>query len=176
MLWCYQTIINYYQVLLLHVLLEDVPGRASWSWCWRDIREKYLLKDWVLDCFQRKGIALYTKGVCVLKKFNCISISTCAYLFICWYPHCERLFSSIFDNSRKNNGQAPLVTFAPRLYNCYNHAGVPGPHMWPSPGPGPDSKSCKTVEVGYSLRVKPCQRDIATDEIQEKKIIEIAAI
>ena len=37
--------------------------------------------------------------------------------------HC---FSSIFDNSRKSNGQAFADTFAPRLYNSYNHAHVPG--------------------------------------------------
>ena len=28
-----------------------------------------------------------------------------------------------------------FVTFVPRLYNCYNHAHAPGPHMWPSPVP-----------------------------------------
>ena len=37
-----------------------------------------------------------------------------------------------------------------RLYNSYNRAhapGRPGPHMWLSPGPGPDSKCFKTAEV-----------------------------
>ena len=32
----------------------------------------------------------------------------------------------------------------------YNHSQVQGPHMWPSPGPWPDSQCSKTVEVGYS--------------------------
>ena len=42
--------------------------------------------------------------------------------------------------------------------------------MWLSPGPGPDSKCSQTVEVGCSCsELKPCQREIATDEIQEKK-------
>ena len=44
------------------------------------------------------------------------------------------------------------------------------PHMWPSPGPEPDSKCPKTVEVGCSCyELKPCQREIATNEIQEEK-------
>ena len=66
-------------------------------------------------------------------------------------PHCWPLFSSILKNSRKTMGQAPFVTFAPRLYksdyNHYNHAHAPGLHMWPSPGPWPDSKCSKTAEV-----------------------------
>ena len=44
--------------------------------------------------------------------------------------------------------------------------------MWASAGPGPGSKCSKTVEVvcSYSeLKPRPCQREIATDEIQEKK-------
>ena len=76
-------------------------------------------------------------------------------------------------------GQAPFVAFAPRLrvYNRYDHAHAPGPHVWPSPGPGPDSKCFKTVEVRCScLELKPCQREIDVDEIQEKKIIERAAL
>ena len=50
-------------------------------------------------------------------------------------PQCGQLFSSIFDDSRKNNSQASFLTFAPRLYNSYYHAHTPGLHMWPSPGP-----------------------------------------
>ena len=41
-------------------------------------------------------------------------------------PQRGPLFSSIFDNSRKNDDQAPFVTFAPRLYNPYNHANAQG--------------------------------------------------
>ena len=56
------------------------------------------------------------------------------------------------DNSRENNGQAPFGTFAPSLYNRYNYAHSPAPpaHMWPSPGPGHDTKCSKTVQVGCS--------------------------
>ena len=60
---------------------------------------------------------------------------------------------------------------------------VPGQHIlangqcWP----GPKFKFSKTVEVGsltrmIVLRLQLCQREIATDEIQEKEIIESAAI
>ena len=75
------------------------------------------------------------------------------YTKYCGEPpsHSGPLYSSIFDNSRENNGQATFVTFAPRLYNLnhYNHAHAPGPHMGPtrSPGPWPHSKCSKTVEV-----------------------------
>ena len=36
------------------------------------------------------------------------------------------------------------------LYNSYDHAHTPGQHMWPNPGPWPNSKCSKTVEVGCS--------------------------
>ena len=62
-----------------------------------------------------------------------------------------RFFSSIFENSWKNNCLALSVTFAPRLYKSYDHAHPPGQQMWPSPDPWPDSKSYKTVEVGRSF-------------------------
>ena len=40
-------------------------------------------------------------------------------------------------------------------------------------GSGHYSKCSKTVEVGYSCyELKPCQREITTDEIQEKNILE----
>ena len=57
---------------------------------------------------------------------------------------------SIFDNSRENNalnGQAFSETFDLRLKNSYNHASVPGQHMWASQAPRPNSKCSKTVEV-----------------------------
>ena len=55
--------------------------------------------------------------------------------------HCGPLLSSIISNSRKNKGQALFVTFAPRLDNSYNHAHMPGPHMY-----------SKIVEVIYSCQ------------------------
>ena len=57
------------------------------------------------------------------------------------------------------------------------HAYVPGQHIWPSPCPWPDSKCSKTVEVESTFQeLKPYQQEIATDEIQEEKIIVRAAI
>ena len=74
-------------------------------------------------------------------------------------------------------GKSKAKHFFDFCYNIYNHAHAPSPHMWPSPDPGPDSKCSKTVEVGCSSsELKPCQREIATDEIQEKNIIESEAI
>ena len=55
-----------------------------------------------------------------------------------------------FRQFKEKQWPSTLVIFAPRLYNCYNHSHAPGPHMWPSPGPGPDSKCPKTVSVGCS--------------------------
>ena len=58
-----------------------------------------------------------------------------------------------------------------------DHAQGPGQHMWLSQGPWPDSKCSKTVEVRCSYsKFKPCQSEITTDEIQEKKIIKITEI
>ena len=57
--------------------------------------------------------------------------------------HC---FFSIFNNARKNNGQAFSGTFAPRLNNSYSHAHTQGQQMWPSQGPFPYSKYSITVE------------------------------
>ena len=38
-------------------------------------------------------------------------------------------------------------TFAQRLCNSYNYTNAPCQHKWPSPGPWPNSKCTKTVEV-----------------------------
>ena len=62
----------------------------------------------------------------------------------------------------------PFVTFALRLFNCYNYAHAPGQYMWPSQGPGPDSKGSKTVEVRCPCQeLKLCQCD--TDVIPAKQ-------
>ena len=86
------------------------------------------------------------------------------------YPQSSPLFSSSFDNSRKNNGQAYFVTFAPRLYNSYNHAHAQGPHMWPSPGP---LARLQVLQNSGSqilmLWVKALSAQIAADKIQERK-------
>ena len=82
------------------------------------------------------------------------------------------LFFKYFRQFKEKRRPGTFAILAPRLYNRYNHAHVPGPHMWQSPGPGPGSKCSKTVEVRCSYsELKPCQREIATqaDEIQERK-------
>ena len=92
----------------------------------------------------------------------------------CWLknPLEWPLFFKYFRPFKEKRRPGTFAIFAPRLYNRYNHAHVPGPPMWASAGPGPGSKCSKTVEVvcSYSeLKPRPCQREIATDEIQEKK-------
>ena len=57
--------------------------------------------------------------------------------------HCLKHFRQF----KEKHWPCTFAILAPRLYNSYNHAHVPGQHMWPSPGPGPDSKCSKTVEV-----------------------------
>ena len=107
------------------------------------------------------------------------------YLHICytvWGMRVEKRSSmafvfKYFRQFKEKRRPGTFAILAPRLYNRYNHAHVPGPHMLQSPGPGPCSKCSKTVEVRCSYsELKPCQREIATDEIQGKKIIESAAI
>ena len=82
------------------------------------------------------------------------------------------LFFKYFRHFKEKLRPGTFAILALRLYNRYDHAHVPGLHMWASAGPRPCSKCSKTVEVvcSYSeLKPRPCQREIATDEIQEKK-------
>ena len=55
-----------------------------------------------------------------------------------------------FRQFKEKRRPGAFAILAPRLYNRYNHAHVPGPHMLQSPGPGPCSKCSKTVEVRCS--------------------------
>ena len=50
--------------------------------------------------------------------------------------HCLKVFSTIQGKTMARH----FAILAQRLYNRYNHAHVPGQHMWPSPGPWQDSK------------------------------------
>ena len=59
---------------------------------------------------------------------------------------CSQVFSTIQGKTMPST----FYHFALRLYNLYNHTHAPGPHVLQSPGSGPDSKCCKTVEVGCS--------------------------
>ena len=80
-----------------------------------------------------------------------------------------QVFSRI-QGKMKARPPGTFAILAQRLYNCYNHAHVPGQHMWQSPDPRQGSKCSKTVEVRCSYsELKSCQREIATDKIQEKK-------
>ena len=47
------------------------------------------------------------------------------------------LFFKYFREFKEKQRPGTFAILAPRLYNRYNHADVPGPHMWQSPGPGP---------------------------------------
>ena len=80
------------------------------------------------------------------------------------------LFFKYFRQFNEKRRPGTFAILAPRLYNSYNQAHVADRHMWQSPGPGPGSKCSKTEEVGclYS-ELKPCQCEIATDEIQGEK-------
>ena len=65
------------------------------------------------------------------------------FYFVFWTVSSNLGPKPIFDNSRKNNGQAFSGTFAQRLYSSQ--------HLLPGPGPKPDSNcskfESKTVEV-----------------------------
>ena len=50
------------------------------------------------------------------------------------------LFFKYFRQFKETLRPSTFVIFAPRLYNHYNHAHTPGPHMWRSPGPWSDFK------------------------------------
>ena len=58
---------------------------------------------------------------------------------------------------------------APRLYNSYNLCPCARPTQVGECWPGPEFKFFKTVEVVCSCYLQLCQREIATDEIQEGK-------
>ena len=86
-------------------------------------------------------------------------------------PHCRPLFSNIWQFKEKQwPGTSAILAL--RFYNRCNHARLQGPHMWLSPGPGPDSKCSKTVEAGcscYELKPSACHCEIVTDKIQEEE-------
>ena len=62
------------------------------------------------------------------------------------------------------------MTFAPRLYNRYNHPPCARQHMWPSPGPSWPLVRLQVPQNSgsqmFMLRVKTL---LATDEIQEEE-------
>ena len=96
--------------------------------------------------------------------------------------HC---FSIIFDNSWKNNGQRPpnfsqaFVTFCSEAIQPLLSRQCVRPVHVAKSEPLAQLKLLRvqTMELGCSCQeFKPCYREIATDEIQEKKNIERAAI
>ena len=67
-------------------------------------------------------------------------------------------------------GKTKARHFCDFCSEALHHAHAPGQHMWPSLGPWSDSKCSQTVEVGCSYsELKPCQCEIAAEEIQEEK-------
>ena len=140
------------------------PVLDQWSWClwfWDESK-------WV------KATALATKA-CAWTPFAKLMWTS----WICenhsggWRlenPLAWPSFFKYFRQFKEKQRQGTFAILALRLYNCYNHAHVPGQHMWQSPDPRQGSKCSKTVEVRCSYsELKSCQREIATDKIQEKK-------
>ena len=84
-------------------------------------------------------------------------------------------FFKYFRQFKEKQRPSTFVTFALRIYNSYNHAHAPGssPSLWPSPGPWPDSKCSKTVEVRYwCYELKHCQRRSPLTKSKREKMIE----
>ena len=80
---------------------------------------------------------------CMISSLVCKNIELDAvgrqfkpYLTTVWGMRVEKpsQLALVLKYFRKFMGQAPIVTFALRLYNSYNHALAPGPHTWPSLG------------------------------------------
>ena len=86
-------------------------------------------------------------------------------------------FFLYFREIRKKQSHWPGGQSAPRLYNRYNLCPCARPAHVGECGPGPEFKFSKTVEVSWSCKaLQRCQREIATDEIQEEKYRESAAM
>ena len=60
----------------------------------------------------------------------------------------------VFSTIQEKQWPGTFAILAPRLCNRYNHAHVPGPHMWPSPGRGPDSKAPKQWKSDVHVKSK----------------------
>ena len=87
-------------------------------------------------------------------------------------PQCGPLFFQYFQQVKEKQ-LAMAKPFQALLLQDYIIAIITahlGPHMWPSPGPGPDSKCSKRVE--FMLRVntcKACESKIATMPLMKSK-------
>ena len=79
-------------------------------------------------------------------------------------------FFLYFREIRNKRSNWPGGQSAPRHYNSYNLCLCAKPAYVGECWPGPEFKFSKTVEVGWSCsNLQLCQREIATDEIQERK-------
>ena len=95
----------------------------------------------------RLALKKILKVICLAKSHS--RLFTSVLWMLLKTPHSRPLFK-VFSTIQGKTMARQFSNLALRLYNVYNHAHVPGPHMWPSPGPGQDSKCSKTVEVGCS--------------------------
>ena len=130
-------------------IMQDLnPCHQTYSEYWKECCSNMNIKRGILRIWLSKGVHLK-------------NIFLHSYIDSVWpwgwgLKNTKRgpLFSGTFDNSRTHNVQALSVAFAPRVYNSYNHAHAPGPHMWLSPGPGPNSKSSKNGSRIFVLKVQ----------------------
>ena len=78
---------------------------------------------------------------------------------------------SIFDTSRKHNGQAFSSNCAPRLCNRCNHSQSPGQHMWQSQcqGPWPYSQELQNRDSGSQMFMLRIETLPALDSHRRKK-------
>ena len=82
------------------------------------------------------------------------------------WPSFFKYFWQFIEKRMEGN----FVTFAQTLYNCNNHAHAPLGQASTCGRVRAHSKCSQTVEVACSCsELEPCQREIATDEIQERK-------
>ena len=86
-------------------------------------------------------------------------------------------FFCVFEKSGINEATDLAVSQLRGSTIAIISAHLPGQHMWASTSPGPslgrpgtEFKFSKTVQVGWSCQdLQLCQREIASDEIQEKR-------
>ena len=105
-----------------------------------------LLTELLTDVYDANFFNQGKTTATLLTSFHCFGLSAV------WGVRVEQpsLLALVFKYFRQFNGPSTFVIFAWRLYNHNNHTHAPDQHIWPSPGPGPDSKCSKIVEIWCS--------------------------
>ena len=121
-------------------------------------------KDGMKNGYQHKKLNFFLRPVWGVRFWKTLTVSH-------W-------FSSIFNNSRKNDGQAPwqcldvcyVCSMAPQLLITPMRQASTCDRVWSQ---GDSNFYLQVLQTSGSLmfmfRVKPCQREIATDKFQEGK-------